>query len=130
MKYNNHENELSNGFPRQFSMKLGAIGAQSMPGRVPTIGLLYLDCFFMQKTKQLRLADRVDITSALRLIGSFEKQGEPFRFWCPWEVCGVSWGAHSVPLDRLRIPIASLTGVALETSPTPPHSRDGPWRLT
>ena len=43
-------------------MKLGAIGAQLMPGHVPTIGLLYSDRFPMQKTKTLRLPNRVKVT--------------------------------------------------------------------
>ena len=33
------------------------------PGHVPTIGLLYLDRFFMQKTQKLRLSDRVMLLS-------------------------------------------------------------------
>ena len=32
-----------------------------MPGHVPTIGSLYLDRFFKQKTKKLRLADRAKV---------------------------------------------------------------------
>ena len=72
---------------------IGAIGAQSMPGHFPTIGLLKFHSFFMQQNKKLRLADTVSAAAKpIPCEGTLGSPRDPLG--------GEPLGAQGIPWER------------------------------